>query len=338
MYGVKASDLKHVVAMLEASPTYLARRMKLLESRLVGPQKMVLTTSPTAQAERWKAAKHVAEVRLWLQPFETLDRRSRLDWRRSARGWRTCCRSTGLRGARAVRAKTEDRGYSSRSSEAQSFHAAPLCRGRVLYLKGKFIGDDGATRYYQIGPALERRARGSRPPIRCEKASCSSWGKQDASYWFGLIAYRARATIARPSTTSPSEPAPMAYPDGPWTDGARYNLARTYEASGETEQGHPPVRQQRRLARLPRRPAAGEMARRNRRRCVRRKHATESRHGLRITHPGCISRSTALRAAPDTGRRCGSDSSPVRCAATATCTSAAGRSSACRPSTPRGCP
>ena len=44
---------------------------------------MVLTTSPTAQAERWKAA-HVAESRLWLQPFETLDRRSHLDWRVSA--------------------------------------------------------------------------------------------------------------------------------------------------------------------------------------------------------------------------------------------------------------
>ena len=79
VYGVKASDLKRVVVMLEASPTYLARRMKLLESRLIGPQKMVLTTSPTAQAEHWKAVAHVGEVRLWSWPFETLDRRAHLD-------------------------------------------------------------------------------------------------------------------------------------------------------------------------------------------------------------------------------------------------------------------
>ena len=77
-YGVKSSDLKHVVAMLEASPTYLAQRMKLLESHLAGGQKMVLTTSPTTRAERWKALAHVAGARLWLSPFETLERRSHL--------------------------------------------------------------------------------------------------------------------------------------------------------------------------------------------------------------------------------------------------------------------
>ena len=98
VYGVKASDLKHVVVMLEASPTYLARRMKLLESRLVGPQKMVLTTSPTAQAEHWKAVAHVAEVRLWLWPFETLDRRcASRSARACKRGWPPCCRSTRCR-------------------------------------------------------------------------------------------------------------------------------------------------------------------------------------------------------------------------------------------------
>ena len=51
--------------MLEASPSYLARRMKLLESQLAGEQKMVLTASPAAEAARWKAVAHVAEVRLW---------------------------------------------------------------------------------------------------------------------------------------------------------------------------------------------------------------------------------------------------------------------------------
>ena len=58
-------------------------------------------------------------------------------------------------------------------------------------------------------------------------------GKQDASYWLGLIAYQrgnypvaidyfARRTLEF-------------MPSGPWSDGARYNLARTFEASGEPE-------------------------------------------------------------------------------------------------------
>ena len=56
-------------------------------------------------------------------------------------------------------------------------------------------------------------------------------GKQDASYWSGLIAYQRG-----------NYPAAVDYfarrtlefmPDGPWTDGARYNLARTFEAAGE---------------------------------------------------------------------------------------------------------
>ena len=78
-YDVKAADVKHVVVMLEASPSYLARRMKLLEGQLAGVQKMVLSASPSAEAARWKALAQVAEVRLWPAPFETLERRSHLD-------------------------------------------------------------------------------------------------------------------------------------------------------------------------------------------------------------------------------------------------------------------
>jgi hypothetical protein len=35
-YPVKTSQAKQVVVLIEASPTYLARRMKLIESRLAG--------------------------------------------------------------------------------------------------------------------------------------------------------------------------------------------------------------------------------------------------------------------------------------------------------------
>ena len=57
--------------------------------------------------------------------------------------------------------------------------------------------------------------------------------RQDASYWFGLMAYqrgRYRSAIdwfLRQTIE--------AYPNGLWLTGARYNLARTYEASGKAD-------------------------------------------------------------------------------------------------------
>ena len=109
--------------------------------------------------------------------------------------------------------------------------SAPLRRGRMLYLKGKFVGDDGATHYYQLArPSNQELSASSAHPV--EKLVYLR-GKQDASYWFGLIAYQRG-----------NYPAAVDYfarrtlefmPDGPWTDGARYNLARTFEAAGEPE-------------------------------------------------------------------------------------------------------
>jgi hypothetical protein len=77
-YPVKAADLKHVVALIEASPAYLAKRIKLVEKHLVGSQKMVLTASASAQAERLKALPQIADARLWTFPYETLERRLQL--------------------------------------------------------------------------------------------------------------------------------------------------------------------------------------------------------------------------------------------------------------------
>jgi hypothetical protein len=205
-YGVTASDLKHVVVMLEASPTYLAKRMRVLESRLAGPQKMVLTTSPTAQAEHWKTAAHAAAVRLWTQPFTTIERRSHLD----------------------------PKEVESRIAVLLPFYGmptAPLRRGRVLQLRGNFVGDEGATHFYQMArPSRQELEASSAHPM--EKLIYLR-GKQDASYWLGLIAYqRANYPTAIDYFTNRTL---LAMPNGPWSDGARYNLARTFEASGDRE-------------------------------------------------------------------------------------------------------
>ena len=50
----------------------------MVESRLAGKDKVVLTTAPSAAAERWKKAAPASEVRLWRQPYEMLLKRSQL--------------------------------------------------------------------------------------------------------------------------------------------------------------------------------------------------------------------------------------------------------------------
>jgi len=206
VYGIEEADLAHVVAFVEASPPNLSRSMELLESRLAGKQRMVLTTSPTAQSEHWKAAAHIAETRLWTRPFETIRRRSKLT-------------------PEEVRA---------RLIAMLPFYiipSAPLYHGRMLQIKGQFIGQDGATRYYQMArPSNQELKASSAHPL--EKIM-SLRGKQDASYWSGLIAYQRENYSA--AIDYFTQRTLLAYPNGPWTNGARYNLARAYEASGQTE-------------------------------------------------------------------------------------------------------
>jgi hypothetical protein len=205
-YPLSAADLKHVAIMLEASPAYLARRMQLFESKLAGAEKMVLSTHPSAQAERWKAVAGVDDVRLWQLPFDTLERRSRLS-------------------------RDEVLAQLAALLPFYAMPAAPLYRGRVLQLKGRFTGDDGAIHFYQLArPSTEAITTSYMAEV--EKV-VQLRAKQDASYWLGLIAYQRQ-----------SYPAAIDYftkrtllfaPDGPWTVGARYNLGRTFEAAGERE-------------------------------------------------------------------------------------------------------
>jgi tetratricopeptide (TPR) repeat protein len=234
--GVKSVDLKRVTPLLEASPSYLARPMKLLESHLAGERKFVLTTSPTAQAARWKAA-HVADPRLWLKPFETLDRRSHLDWRALTMWFKDvlplyCVYEERVAGSSKTSKDHLEYEESRTPKEAQVVeHPAALYKGRVLYLKGKFTGDEGAIRCFQIArPSYESLALSSADDI---EKQVKLWAKQDASYWLGLIAYQ-RGNY--PSAIDYFMTKTLeAFPNGPWSTGARYNLARTYEAAGKAD-------------------------------------------------------------------------------------------------------
>ena len=230
-YPMKLSELKkkRIVVLVEGSPSYLARRMKLVESH--PKQKFVLTASPQAQAKRFReASPHLADARLWTFPFETIRERSQLNPPR-----------IGIR-----------------LRELLKFYAdssATLRTGRMLHIRGKlseavdqylqtFRSDDelDAIRQRSIAQSVEE-FRGNYPTVgedrlrqlarelaRDEQVILRQ-ARRDAAYWLGMISqergdYKAAIDYLAERTLEAS-------PNGPWTNGATYNLARCYEACGQ---------------------------------------------------------------------------------------------------------
>ena len=108
--------------------------------------------------------------------------------------------------------------------------AAPLYKGRVLYFKGKF-GEDGAAGCYKIArPSHESLARSSESDL---EKHVKLRAKQDASYWFGLMAFqRGRYSSAIDWLQSKTI---EVYPNGPWSPGALTISACAYEASDKPD-------------------------------------------------------------------------------------------------------
>ncbi len=216
-YPLTADDLKHVVALIEATPHGLSRRMALVESRLAGQQKMVLTSPASQLAEQLKKVPHVEDVRLWTHPFEI--------WK-----WQSELTSSEIRLA---------------AREMAVFQIMPtLITGRALYFKGAYDGEDGAkVKFMQSRPSDEeiddyRLPENVAKQVKRENISLQEAGrivllrhaKQDASFWLGLICFEQEEYPA--AVDFFNRRTLKAAPDGPWASAARYNLARTYEAMG----------------------------------------------------------------------------------------------------------
>lgn len=218
-YPVRAEDLKHVVAFVEGSPASLSRRMALVESRLAGKHSMKLTSPGSELADRVAKLPHVAEVRLWPVPFEV----------------------------ELWKAKLTPEEIQLAQREMLLFRAMPaLRRGRALHFKGQYEGEEGAkTQYLNARPPdsyiedyklsdemIERMKipRASVSRIEAAQTILMREGKQNASFWLGLIFFEqedhanAIDFFSKRTLNTARE--------SPWAAAARYNLARTYEAEG----------------------------------------------------------------------------------------------------------
>lgn len=237
-YPLVSSDVSKLTAEIEGSPLYLQQRAALVEAKLSGDQRLELTADPSALGERLLAMPQIEQAELWPLPLERLlslaDRQSPEVQRLAAQ----------LEPFLAVypHPKKKDIEY-----------VPLLWRGRTQHLMGEFTGETGANHYYQSvrlpDVEIERIAEAhgmqlkqiSDPEVKkkmvqeSEKAlQLLRTGKQDASYWLGLVAfergnYSTAVDYFLKRTLEPS-------PDGPWTHGAWYNLGRAYEALGERKE------------------------------------------------------------------------------------------------------
>jgi len=267
-YPLKSSDLDHVVAMVEASPNYLSQRMWMVESHLAGGQRPVLALDADDLARRLRACAHISDVRIWPFPY----RRLREAGRRKRNDNDAAPLVIAADPLLAEMAPFVLPFVMKRKKNDKPKPVAALWRGRVLHLLGRFTGDEGANFFYQLSRPpdidLEQQAlravelakalvqRGPEGRATAEQLVHATdqnialirRAKEDASYWLGLAAFERagreqRRDLYETAIDYFSQRTLAATPGGPWTHGAEYNLARTYEALGRSDEARRTYRQ-----------------------------------------------------------------------------------------------
>lgn len=233
-YPIGEQDLKQgVLALIDAEPAALSRRMQLLQGAMPAITRLMLTTEPSKLDAALRKAK-VSGVSLWSVPFEAV--LFRLGQMHAA--------------ARDPRTALE-----LQKTNVIFSPSRPLMKARNLHLQGRYENEDqkqGARALYlQCRPpnreieALEhnefyRKAVGLEQTLPTEperrKAIIDFYtviareGKFDATYWLGLTYYESgnpKAAIEWLTRTVQDSPPSI------WIAGGRYNLARCYEELGD---------------------------------------------------------------------------------------------------------
>jgi len=205
-YPLKAAQMKKVVALVEASPSSLSQRMRLLQSKLAGEDRLVLTAEPTAQAERFKKCAQVSATQLWLRPYQT-----------------------ELQGVELGEDRARWQMLVLMPFQVGVGDTPALFKGRLYHLKGRLDGSPCAAQFYQMARLSNRQIASSNMDPKARGLYLRA--KLDASFWLGLIA--AHENNARSAVDYFDTRTLDLVPDSLWTHGAKYNLARVYEANGQ---------------------------------------------------------------------------------------------------------
>lgn len=218
-YPLTSSELATVIPLIEASPPFLSRRMRLVQEKLAAHRHMIVAFSPSRLARRLARLGGLAPARLWDLPFDNLRRERPVD-------------EAALQDKEFMLKALQLQFPDTRLEKGKVITCRALWRGRMLQFSGEYGGEGGAARFLQLvrinDQTLARLAGLPEPnPV------ILSMAQQDAAYWLGHTAF------ARKSFETAAEYFDryclQAEPDGIWAAGARYNLGRAYEAAGQTE-------------------------------------------------------------------------------------------------------
>ena len=259
-YWVKQADLKSLQPWLSASPEELSKRMWLLDRNTSGNEHLSLYVDVDALATRLQQSPQLkgTKVSLWRVPFEaSLYVSLGLGLRLSRdQGFATEYENevffvrmplSPIRQARQLQFQgtfdTSEDTRARRRQRAREKAADPMPRdgGAVeLYLmmrpEGRAIEDLAYSKFWQkfynlnLPPDEQQRKQVLEMVTTRIKRS-----RDDVSYWLGLIQYE-KGDYENAITWLKQSLDDEESGDQPWESGARYNLARSYEALGKNEE------------------------------------------------------------------------------------------------------
>jgi tetratricopeptide (TPR) repeat protein len=235
-YPISEKDFKSgEVAMIDAEPAALSRRMQLLQAAMPANSRLALAVLPSRLDPLLRKA-NVSGVSLWNVPFDAILYRI---------------------GRQALAAKDPNVAKEFRRQDIIFSPSRPLVKARNLHLQGRYENEDqkfGARALYlQCRPPNReieaiRTNEGYRKAIGLQQTlpenpnqrdallafyiDIAYHGKFDATYWLGLTYYEAGkpgAAIEWLKRTVED------VPTSTWVAGGRYNLARCYEQLGQPD-------------------------------------------------------------------------------------------------------
>jgi hypothetical protein len=251
-YPVSAEALTQVVALVDAPPATLSRRMGLVEARLSGDDRMALTVSPSQLKERLGKTPGVSGVQIWILPLETMvfraaymqlirqDQTALVAFFREEGPFQTrnplvLARLQHFRGVFDA-ADQRDRESSQDETAENSGRERPSARS--YYLAARIPDED--IRKFETSEEMQR-AQGL---IKMEHETVEAWNdrrkatidgmrnmRHNAAFWLGLTHYE-RQSYETAIDWFQRRTLDVA-PEAPCAPGARYNVARAHEALGD---------------------------------------------------------------------------------------------------------
>jgi tetratricopeptide (TPR) repeat protein len=219
-YPLAAEDLERVTAQIVATPLQLSRRAESLQRIMQGEDFVVLFAEVDKQAKSVEKIEGLSSTALWPFPYE--ERIAESTMRQPQRQ---------AAAQRFLVFAQNPRLWKARTLHFQGNKPVPVAQQNDPLAEPR-RGHREATQLYQ-----HREVRPSEQflsQLDELKRMIYTTAKADASYWLGLLSfdlgkYEVADDWFRTRTLA-------AFPNGPWTAGAQYNLARTLVELGKIDE------------------------------------------------------------------------------------------------------